>query len=362
MFEKKESPFVDFVNDLYEKRLEAKRLGQTSLVFGYKLIMNSLYGRFGINPLKDDSIICEEEEYNGIWKNNKDFVGADQISSKYYLVSIKRNPENFNWSPPSISAVQLSAAITACARIHMYPIISRDDCYYTDTDSAVLGNPLSKEDISSTVLGLLKLEYKVKEGYFLAPKSYMLQPVGKADSILIHEEGYMDPIIKHKGVAKSLVTPEWFKQQYNNMYEIINDNKYLQSPVLYETARNFYIDYKKMIIYQKIIKISLRTRPNTKREAQFNKERQWIDTSPKSIRDYCGQERIVIYLKEDLYDCYKKQQEEMNRVRQSDTPLPEDRGKSTQSNTTEVKLTLYKPKNKPKRQPKPMKREGKKPP
>jgi len=36
---------------------------------------------------------------------------------------------------PRLGAVQIAAAITACARIHMYPYISRDDCHYTDTDS-----------------------------------------------------------------------------------------------------------------------------------------------------------------------------------------------------------------------------------
>jgi len=37
------------------------------------------------------------------------------------------------------SAVRISAAITASARIYMYPFISREDCYYTDTDSVILG-------------------------------------------------------------------------------------------------------------------------------------------------------------------------------------------------------------------------------
>ncbi|KAJ1416382.1 DNA-directed DNA-polymerase, family B, mitochondria/virus [Sesbania bispinosa] len=57
------------------------------------------------------------------------------------------------WDPPRISAVQLSAAVTACSRIYMYPYISRDDCYYTDTDSIVIGKPLPEEDVSSTELG-----------------------------------------------------------------------------------------------------------------------------------------------------------------------------------------------------------------
>ena len=55
----------------------------------------------------------------------------------------------------------------------MYQYISRRDCYYTDTDSAILGSPLIEEEISME-LGKLKLEYFVDEGFFLAPKSYAL--------------------------------------------------------------------------------------------------------------------------------------------------------------------------------------------
>ncbi|KAK8958377.1 hypothetical protein KSP40_PGU000629 [Platanthera guangdongensis] len=43
----------------------------------------------------------------------------------------------------------------------MYPYISREDSYYTDTDSVVLRNPLPGECISSVELGKFKLEDKL---------------------------------------------------------------------------------------------------------------------------------------------------------------------------------------------------------
>nr|YP_009381405.1 hypothetical protein AEK19_MT0996 [Utricularia reniformis]ART31220.1 hypothetical protein AEK19_MT0996 [Utricularia reniformis] len=45
----------------------------------------------------------------------------------------------------------------------MHPFISREDCYYTDTDSVVLASQLPPSDVSK--------EEKVKEA---APKSYFL--------------------------------------------------------------------------------------------------------------------------------------------------------------------------------------------
>lgn len=87
----------------------------------------------------------------------------------------------------------------------MYQYISRPDCYYTDTDSAILGNPLPEDEISSMELGKLKQEHIVKNAYFLAPKSYtLLTPTG-------------DIIIKHKGLAKDLVDYEWFVSQYADL-------------------------------------------------------------------------------------------------------------------------------------------------
>lgn len=50
LFEKKESPFINFISNQYEKRQKAKKESKDSLSYVYKLLMNSFYGRFGINP------------------------------------------------------------------------------------------------------------------------------------------------------------------------------------------------------------------------------------------------------------------------------------------------------------------------
>lgn len=204
------SPFGNFVTNLFESRQEAKKIGNDSLSFIYKLLMNSLYGRFGINPKCTVTEICKLEKYNSLRKD-KDFFYADRLSEDYYIVNYwshaGQEPES-GWSTPRISAVQLAAAVTACSRIYMYPYISRDDCYYTDTDSVVLGSPLPDEDISSTVLGKFQFEYMIKKGIFLAPKSYYIET----------KENHK--IIKHKGAAKSLVDDKWFEEQYKDTSRI----------------------------------------------------------------------------------------------------------------------------------------------
>lgn len=171
LFEKKSSPFSSFISSLYESRFEAKKAGDAAMTYIYKILMNSLYGRFGMNP--ESTEICNQQKYSELMKMDN-FQSAEKLSDDNYIVNCT-TVDDTEWKAPKMSAVQLSAAITACARIYMYPFISRSDCYYTDTDSIILGSPISDDLISSMELGKFKLECNVNKGRFLAPKSYMFE-------------------------------------------------------------------------------------------------------------------------------------------------------------------------------------------
>jgi hypothetical protein len=47
--------------------------------------------------------------------------------------------------------------------------------YYSDTDSLVVDGKLPDHLLDNTKLGLLKLEYEIKEGIFAMPKVYFLE-------------------------------------------------------------------------------------------------------------------------------------------------------------------------------------------
>nr|YP_009861441.1 uncharacterized protein [Mirabilis himalaica]QKN19338.1 uncharacterized protein [Mirabilis himalaica] len=251
-----------YLSDLYESRLEAKKRGDEPMTLIYKIIMNSLYGRFGINPESTVTEICNQKRYDELFQMDN-FQSAEKLTDHYYIVNYITNSslvDDANWKAPKMSAVHLAAAITACARIHMYPHISRPDCYYTDTDSIVLGSPLSDDLISSTEMGKFKLEYRVKRGIFLAPKTY---------SLLTEDE---NQIIKHKGPAKDFVTSEWFLKQFADpsQTELITMNQ------------NFRIDWKKLLIIKKDMIIRLGLPQSSKRENVYDENNVWIDT--RSIR------------------------------------------------------------------------------
>lgn len=280
LFEKKTSPFEGFVSSLFEKRQEAKKTGNEAMSYVYKTLMNSLYGRFGINPESTITEICKRERYEYLTQRENLIMG-DQLSELYYIVNYRGhigNAADSSWRPTQLSAVQLSAAITACARIHMYKYISRPDCYYTDTDSAILGSPLPEDEISSIELGKLKLEYHVEKATFLAPKSYTLKTKDTTS------ENQNIDIVKHKGIAKSLVDAKWFESQYFNPSQT----------KLVTAESNFRINWPTLNITKKNVNVTLGIKIDTKRDPVYNKKDVWVDTKPKDVIDFGGQESSII--------------------------------------------------------------------
>lgn len=261
LFEKKESPFSNFVSALFESRLEAKKAGNDALSYVYKILMNSLYGRFGINPMSTKTDVCDSETYKQLIIKT-DLISTDRLGENCHLVTYHTNTETDSWDPPKNSAVQLAAAITAYARIYMYPYTSREDCYYTDTDSVVLGKPLPEELVSSSILGMFKLEDRISQGYFLAPKSYWYK----------NEKG--KDILKYKGAAKNKITPEWFQSQYADPAR--------KQQVQVEA--NFRIDWSTLDIYKKDKLIQVGINLDSKRIPVFHGE-LWVDTEPIDVQD-----------------------------------------------------------------------------
>lgn len=270
LFEGKVSPFRDFVSSLFDSRLEARKEGNEAMAYVYKILMNSLYGRLGINPKSTTTEVCDEDRYKHLIKHSE-LIFGDMLSENNYIVSyhINTGKDTEHWNPPKNSAVQLAAAITASARIYMYPYISREDCYYTDTDSVVLGQPLPEELISSSVLGKFKLEHRVKKGYFLAPKSYSL----------ITEEGA--DVLKHKGPAKAFITKEWFESQYKDLSRV----------ELVPVSANFRIDWHNLNIIKKETLIRLGIKMGNKRIPVYHRD-AWVDTDPIEIKDLSRMDHI----------------------------------------------------------------------
>jgi len=263
LYEKGEGLFNSFVTDLYGNRLKAKKDGNTGLAYVYKILMNSLYGRLGINPRSTITEICNYDGYKRILKI-PGFQYAEQLSDDLFICSYITDT-NTDY-PKRNAAVQIAAAITACARVYMHPFINREDCYYTDTDSIVLSKPLPEEMISKEELGKFKMEYFVKDALFLAPKCYCIN-ADKHDDILVY-----------KGALKSYVSKEWFISQYA-------DPKLTQK---IEVTNPFKVNLKSLTVFQQQSSFTLAFPSSQKRIHVNDSQDQWVDTKPSHIEKVPG--------------------------------------------------------------------------
>lgn len=193
-FDKTENVFKDFVNKFYSIKsgTSATTMDRTTA----KLLLNSLYGRLGMNPQLDIAKVVSSEEAVNISSkfqvkeqysltNKLEFIrytnqpiqGFEQLYGSEELI-------NFNLSNDSkIKSVEQSLpcaiAITAYSRMFLFETIYKmvdlgATIYYADTDSLVINNELPEELVGLDI-GQFKLENKIKEGYFIAPKLYAIE-------------------------------------------------------------------------------------------------------------------------------------------------------------------------------------------
>ena len=195
--------FEVYINDLYKLRLEYPKGDPMNMIA--KLLMNSLYGKFGMKDEMtkleilnnkselDKEIISTKLEY---YKNNLiDMVELEDhiiiVSKQLADLKYNQKEEIFHGSEVNIA---IASAITAYARIHMSNFKNNPNfnLYYSDTDSVVIDKALS-DNMVGNKLGQVKLEYTISKAVFLAPKVYGL----------ITEDG--KEIIKAKGLTKETI-------------------------------------------------------------------------------------------------------------------------------------------------------------
>lgn len=161
--------FKDFINELYTKR---KNSGKDSVdSFICKLIMNSSYGRFGLNLIRDQLVI--DEGQSGVSDSCYEFETGEVINGKPVIFRFVREKKRIK----SFTNVAIAAYVTSYARLRMHQHYMRhqDRLYYTDTDSAYVY--YNKQMKSSYDLGDFKYEYSGAEMCSLLPKTYALSGI-----------------------------------------------------------------------------------------------------------------------------------------------------------------------------------------
>jgi hypothetical protein len=128
IYDKYDYIFKNFIDDFTKLRKENEILN----IFG-KLIINSLYGRMGMDDIKNEKIIIHMNDFNNIDK--KEEINSYKVINDYVIVDIQNKEEK-----KVKSNISIASAITSKARIKLYNaqqdvILNEGRLLYSDTDS-----------------------------------------------------------------------------------------------------------------------------------------------------------------------------------------------------------------------------------
>jgi len=156
-----------------------------------KLLLNSLYGRFGMSPDMETNLIVNSDTALKIIEKH---VVTNSISFKNgkELITFFEAPENIDFKRSINISIPISLAVTANARVYMsyFKFLEGVIIYYSDTDSIDLSKPLDPKLVGKE-LGKMKLEHVFDEVIYLAPKVYG----GKTDKYeYVRAKGVKNPV------------------------------------------------------------------------------------------------------------------------------------------------------------------------
>ncbi len=195
-FKQSEFLFKDYIDFWYNIKKHSKGAKRTIS----KLMLNSLYGKFGTRPDRQKYIINPNKDW--IDKNFKNWglndFGNFEIWKKDYFFRM-----------PYVN-IPIVIYITSLARTVLFNYIQKcDDIYYCDTDSVFTTTELNiSED-----LGAMKLEKTIDEAYFLRPKVYACR---MQDKELIKAKGFKSDNLNFSAYNKA-----YFKNNYKDFEQNI---------------------------------------------------------------------------------------------------------------------------------------------
>jgi hypothetical protein len=193
-FEKGEI-FKTYINELYQLRQNYSK--EHPMNYIAKLLMNSLYGKFGMKMEQTEIVVfnisdpLDQDHFNKVfelWAESiKDCIeiGNYKILVRNSLLEYKYDEKEEMFHGLDIN-IAIASAITAGARVHMSYFKNNPNLklYYSDTDSVVIDKELPAELVGKK-LGQVKLEHIIKRAVFLAPKVYGLEDVDGNTTIKI---------------------------------------------------------------------------------------------------------------------------------------------------------------------------------
>jgi len=275
-------PFSDFIATMYKLRMRFKS-DKNPAELVVKILMNSLYGKFGQKFLDKENLIPNNLNAEELHKLKSFEILGD--FGEY--LSIKEN------RVPTAFCIPIWAIyVTSYGRLKLYDLITKSDAAYCDTDSIITKKVMPTSD----KLGDLKLEMKIKEGIIVKPKFYAVRTADKE-------------YIKIKGLGTKIV--------WKDFLNIFTDNRltYKKFAKIKESLRHNYepneirdvfktlsVEDEKRKWAHKFDPLSLQdSTPISMDEIKANEELKALNKFERAQK----KERDKFY-KSDLFDSYSK--------------------------------------------------------
>jgi hypothetical protein len=166
--------FQWYVEAFYKLKVAYERDGDILHRKLVKLLLNSLYGKFGQRGYEDRVIgTCDPDEYSV----SQGLDATNHLPLTIYraggsVIESRRLPEGYN------SFVAISSHVTAYARVYLWKLIAtagQRHCYYCDTDSLIVDSTGAlnlRHYFHQTAIGMLKDEGTSDTLEIRAPKDY----------------------------------------------------------------------------------------------------------------------------------------------------------------------------------------------
>ena len=166
--------FRSFVDELYALRLEARERGDHLMTWHIRLLMNSLYGKFGQVMRRDVHVGTSPDLTPRVWVEIDHVTGTARKMRAFagQIHRLEVGGESW-WSHPAIAA-----HVTAYARLHLWRLIreaGRRDVAYCDTDSLLVserGAARLTGQFVGDALGSLHVEGRTDAVTIHGPKDY----------------------------------------------------------------------------------------------------------------------------------------------------------------------------------------------
>lgn len=173
------SPFKKYVGELYKQRMKYKEDGNKMQLL-YKLLLNSLYGKYGQRIEGQQDVIHESKVTHDM------LMKQHERMDDYFIFK-----SDSDYIPPYVHPI-IAIYTTSYARLKLWDAMKKCDAYYVDTDSISTPDRLK----TGKGLGELKKEFTIKEGWFVKPKLYYFK--GEDD------KGEKIEVFKAKGVMRTV--------------------------------------------------------------------------------------------------------------------------------------------------------------